>query len=71
MQVQENALTWVTSPQGGPNPGITLAGHPASVSGVRQGLEAAYRQLAEVTPDPAARTALVDQANAVRPWSVL
>lgn len=71
VQVLENALTWVTSPQGGPNPGITLAGHPASVSGVRQGLEAAYRQLAEVTPDPAARTALVDQANAVRPWSVL
>ena len=71
VSVLENALAWVTSPQGGPNPGITLAGRPATESGVRQGLEAAYRQLAEVTPDPAARTALVDRANSVRPWSVL
>ena len=71
VSVLENALAWVTSPQGGPNPGITLAGRPATESGVRQGLEAAYRQLAEVTPDPAQRAALVDRANSVRPWSVL
>ena len=69
--VLERALAWVSSPQGGPNKGVTLAGHPATVSGVRQGLEAAYRQLAAVTPDEGERVALIDRANAVRPWSVL
>jgi serine/threonine-protein kinase PknG len=67
----ERALAWVTSPQARPTKGITLAGHPATVSGVRQGLEAAYRQLAAVTPDDGERVALVDRANAVRPWSIL
>lgn len=69
--VLERALAWVSSPQGGPNKGVTLAGHPATVSGVRQGLEAAYRQLAAVTPDEGERVALIDRANAVRPWSLL
>ncbi len=69
--VMERALAWVTSPQARPTKGITLAGHPATVSGVRQGLEAAYRQLAAVTPDDGERVALVDRANAVRPWSIL
>ncbi len=69
--VLERALAWVSSPQGGPNKGVILAGHPATVSGVRQGLEAAYRQLAAVTPDEGERVALIDRANAVRPWSVL
>ena len=69
--VLERALAWVSSPQGGPNKGVILAGHPATVSGVRQGLETAYRQLAAVTPDEGERVALIDRANAVRPWSVL
>jgi serine/threonine-protein kinase PknG len=69
--VLERALAWVSSPQGGPNKGVTLAGHPATVSGVRQGLEAAYRQLAAVTPDEGERVALIDRANSVRPWSLL
>jgi serine/threonine-protein kinase PknG len=38
---------------------------------LRLGLERAYRVLASLEPDPAARRALVDQANAVRPRTVL
>ena len=70
VDVMENALAWVTSPQGGAQPGFVLNGHPAHEKGVRTGLEAAYRQLAQVTIDQAERVALVDRANAVRPWSM-
>ncbi|MEI2827177.1 MAG: tetratricopeptide repeat protein [Dermatophilaceae bacterium] len=53
------------------NPALTLPGGvPATEKGLRTGLEAAYRKLAAVTADDAARIALVDQANAVRPWSL-
>ncbi len=38
---------------------------------VRLGLERAYRLLASLEPDPAARHALVDQANAVRPRTLV
>ncbi|MDT5028881.1 MAG: serine/threonine-protein kinase PknG, partial [Micromonosporaceae bacterium] len=38
---------------------------------VRLGLERAYRLLASLEPDPVARYALVDQANAVRPRTVV
>jgi len=38
---------------------------------VRLGLERAYRILASLESDPRARYALVDQANAVRPQTVL
>ena len=38
---------------------------------VRLGLERAYRLLASLEPDPQARYALVDQANAVRPRTVV
>ncbi len=37
---------------------------------MRRGLERALRDLASVTADPAERIALVDEANAVRPWSM-
>ncbi len=70
VSVMERALAVVLSPKG-ENAGISLAGHPATQKGVRQGLEAAYRQLASVTADPGERIALVDRANSVRPWSLL
>jgi serine/threonine-protein kinase PknG len=38
---------------------------------VRLGLERAYRLLASLEPDPEARYALVDEANAVRPQTVV
>ncbi len=37
---------------------------------IRFGLEKAYRMLATLEPEPLARYALVDQANAVRPRTV-
>jgi serine/threonine-protein kinase PknG len=38
---------------------------------VRFGLERAYRLLATLEPDPQARYALVDEANAVRPRTLV
>ena len=38
---------------------------------IRFGLERAYRSLAILEPDPLARYELVDQANAVRPRTVV
>jgi serine/threonine-protein kinase PknG len=48
-----------------------LLGHVLSERDVRFGLERAYRVLATLEPDPLARFALVDQANAVRPRTVV
>jgi serine/threonine-protein kinase PknG len=38
---------------------------------IRFGLERAYRALATLEPDPLARYGLVDQANEVRPRTVV
>jgi serine/threonine-protein kinase PknG len=43
----------------------------ATVSGMRSGLERALRDLAATSDDPAERLALVDDANTVRPWSLV
>ena len=50
--------------------GQTIGGQAVSERGMRRGLERALRDLAAVTADPAERIALVDEANAVRPWSM-
>ena len=50
--------------------GQTIGGQAVSERGMRRGLERALRDLASVTADPAERIALVDEANAVRPWSM-
>jgi len=56
-------------------PGTTaptkLLGGALAETDVRLGLERAYRLLASLEPDPKARYALVDQANAVRPQTVV
>ena len=73
---------WVSSrrqpPTPGPAPRQPGAAAPAKLLGgalaetdVRLGLERAYRLLASLEPDPEARYALVDQANAVRPQTVV
>ncbi|HTY72260.1 MAG TPA: tetratricopeptide repeat protein, partial [Actinomycetes bacterium] len=49
------------------DPGQTLHGWPATPSGVRRGLESAYRTLARLSPDREHRVAMVDLANSVRP----
>jgi serine/threonine-protein kinase PknG len=48
-----------------------LLGGALAETDVRLGLERAYRLLASLEPDPKARCALVDQANAVRPQTVV
>ena len=51
--------------------GATVDGVRAQERPMRLALEDAYRRLAELTPDPAERIALVDQANEVRPWTLI
>jgi hypothetical protein len=38
---------------------------------LRRGLESAYRELAKLAPTRADRIALVVQANAARPWTLV
>ena len=54
----------------GPQPTIHIGGLPAAEPTLRDGLEAAYRQLAGLAPDRGERVRLVDSANAVRRWTV-
>jgi serine/threonine-protein kinase PknG len=70
VDVLTNALAWITSPAGKkPTVSHLPGGVVATEPGIRQGLEAAYRKLATLTPDQQARVALVDKANQVRPWT--
>ena len=56
--------------QHGAQPQVTIAGIPAAEPALRTGLERAYRELASRTSDRDERVRLVDEANAVRAWSV-
>jgi len=60
-----------TEPRSTVDPVATFLGGPLREHDLRAGLERAYRVLASLEPDEAARHALVDQANAVRPQTVL
>lgn len=51
----------------GPDPGVTIAGIPATERTLRAGAEQAYRDLAMLTTTRAERIRLVDLANAIRP----
>ncbi|MGO0576296.1 tetratricopeptide repeat protein [Ornithinimicrobium panacihumi] len=42
---------------------------PVTQDDLRKAVEKEYRVLADYTPDPLERAALIDRANAVRPWS--
>jgi serine/threonine-protein kinase PknG len=53
----------------GPRTDVVIGGHPAAEQPLRDGLEAAYRDLAGHTPDRAERIRLVDLANGVRAWT--
>jgi serine/threonine-protein kinase PknG len=52
-------------------PDTRLFGHPVNETGLRRGLERAYRDLARLAPTPDERLRLVDLANHVRPVTVL
>lgn len=49
---------------------IRLGTHKGTPHGLRLGLEDALRELAKRTPDLPERVPLVDEANAIRPWSL-
>ena len=49
---------------------VTIAGRVAEEPALRDGLEAAYRELAGHATSREERIALVDRANAVRRWTL-
>ena len=53
----------------GSRPDILIAGLPAAEPSLRQGLEAAYRELAGYAKTREDKVRLVDQANSVRGWT--
>ncbi len=54
----------------GDEPALRIGSHPASERRMREALEDSLRRLARLTPDGRERIALVDEANAVRPWTL-
>lgn len=68
VQVLETALA---ARLAGDDRDATLDGKAATEATLRRSLESAYRDLARLTPDPAERHLLVDEANRIRPWSLI
>ncbi len=54
----------------GSQDGLRIGTHRATPSGLRTGLEDSLRDLARHTPELAERVPLVDEANAIRSWSL-
>ncbi len=69
VQILSSSLQWVM--RNGPYAGLSIGGVPAVEGPLRSGLEGAYREAARLTPGHAERIALVDQANAVRPRTLV
>ncbi|HET7476507.1 MAG TPA: tetratricopeptide repeat protein [Dermatophilaceae bacterium] len=67
-KILDRALQLVSA--SGPQPQLMIGEHAAEDGPLRDGLEAAYRQLAAGAPDAPSRYALVDRANAVRRWTL-
>lgn len=67
-QILSRALTLVD--RDGSRDDISIGSYRAHPSALRDGLEATYRQLAGTETDEQRRWALVDQANAVRKWTL-
>ncbi len=57
-------------PKAASGAGVTFDGKPATRAETRHRYESALRRLAGLTTDPAERAQLIDQANAIRPWSL-
>ncbi|HEX2301682.1 MAG TPA: tetratricopeptide repeat protein [Pseudonocardiaceae bacterium] len=67
-EVLEYVLGWQLAGRPWPDDAVTtipdtLLGHPLSLRGVRDGLEAVYRRLARLAPTRAERISLIDKAN--------
>ena len=67
VSVLDSALNEVRAK--GARPDILIAGLPAAEPSLRQGLEAAYRELAGYAKSREDRVGLVDRANSVRGWT--
>jgi serine/threonine-protein kinase PknG len=67
--ILERALARAGTPGSGPPP-APVGPYPAQPDTLRDGLEAAYRELARTEPDDRHSHALVDRANAVRRWTL-
>nr|MDT0657403.1 tetratricopeptide repeat protein [Micromonospora sp. DSM 115978] len=65
------ALDWLGTGSPAPPPAARLLGSELNERGLRFGLERAYRTLATLARDPDLRIALVDEANAVRPRTLV
>ena len=70
VRILEHALSVVQGQPGVPARAPRSARYDASEVGIRAGLERAYRALARDAPDLEARVDLVNQANAVRTWTL-
>jgi serine/threonine-protein kinase PknG len=75
IEMYQTALRWLgrTARSAGsatPPAGVML-GHGLTERELRFGLERKYRILATLETDPRAQRALINQANAVRPWTVV
>jgi serine/threonine-protein kinase PknG len=68
VEVLQSALGLVE--KDGSGPPVTIGGRPASEEYLRDGLEAAYRDLATFSTSREERIGLVDRANAVRRWTL-
>jgi serine/threonine-protein kinase PknG len=68
VEVLSSALDEVLAHGGQPN--LQIGGLPAVEPDLRDGLEATYRQLADLAPDRQERVRMVDRANSVRRWTL-
>ncbi len=67
-QILERALATVTAK--GPQSQLRIGTYPADNNSLRDGLETAYRTMAQASDDEQERYRLVDQANRVRRWTL-
>ena len=68
VHIYESGLRVVS--QQGEVPGLRIGEHLATTRGMREALEKSLRQLARLTSKREDRVELIDQANAVRPWTL-
>lgn len=66
----ENALALVMA-RAAIDPATRVLGQPLQEVPLRRGLEQAFRQLARLVTDRDQQILLIDQANAVRPWTLI
>jgi serine/threonine-protein kinase PknG len=70
-ELLENALALLGSRSLPEDPALYVLGQPFREVPLRRALEQALRQLARVESDRGRQIALVDRANAVRPWTLV